>query len=169
MELPTFEARTLQGAAKVLPRDLPAERTLVLLAFHQRHQSDVDAWIGRAGDAGWAADLSAPAALVHERAVIEVPCIGRRWSAGRRFIDGGMAASIRVPSVLARTWTAYTDVGRVQQALDIPDSEQIWVGVVARSGEVLAVAAGEPTSTSWPVIARAMAPQEAPGGRTGTA
>ncbi len=154
MEFPDVEARTLQGATKRLPRDLPAERTLVLLPFHRWQQRQVDAWIARAADAGWANDLAEAAELAH--AVIEVPCIGRRWSVGRGFIDGGMAASIRIPAVLARTWTAYTDVGRVQRALDIPDGEHTWVGVVARSGAVLAHAAGDPTERSWPVIAQAM-------------
>lgn len=156
MQFPDLDARTLQGDAKRLPRDLPARRTLLLLPFQQWQQRQVDAWIARATDAGWATDLTI-AAADREHAVIEVPCLSRRWSLGRSFIDGGMAAGIRIPMVLARTWTAYTDVGRVQRALDIPDSEQTWVGVLAGSGEVLAHAAGEPTSRSWPPIAEAMA------------
>jgi hypothetical protein len=155
VQFPDLDTRTLQGAAKRLPRDLPAERTLLLLPFHQWQQRQVDAWIARAADAGWAADLTRPGTDIAS-AVLEVPCISRRWSLGRSFIDGGMAANIRIPTVLARTWTAYTDGGRVQRALDIPDSEQTWVGVLSRSGEVLAHAAGEPTSRSWPPIAEAM-------------
>jgi hypothetical protein len=155
VQFPDLDTRTLQGVDKRLPSDLPAERTLLLLPFRQWQQRQVDAWIGRADDAGWAADLTAGDAAP-PFAVLEVPCISRRWSVGRSFIDGGMAASIRVPKVLARTWTAYTDVGRVQRALDITDSEQTWVGVLTQSGEVLAHAAGEPTSRSWPPIAAAM-------------
>ena len=150
-----MDTRTLQGVDQRLPDGLPAERTLLLLPFRQGQQRQVDAWIARADDAGWAADLT-DGATDRRYAVLEVPCISRRWSLGRSFIDGGMAASIRIPAVLARTWTAYTDVGRVQRALDIPDSEQTWVGVLSRSGEVLAHAAGEPTSRSWPPIAEAM-------------
>ncbi len=156
MLFPELQTRTLQGVEKRLPEDLPAQRTLLLLPFHQWQQRQVDAWIARATDAGWAADLTA-ADSVMPTAVIEVPCLSRRWSVGRSFIDGGMAANIRIPAVLARTWTAYTDVGRVQRALDIPDSEHTWVGVLASSGEVLAHVAGEPTSRSWQRIAEAMA------------
>lgn len=155
MQFPDVDTRTLQGVDKRLPDDLPAERTLLLLPFRQWQQRQVDAWISRAADAGWATDLTGDEGEP-PFAVLEVPCISRRWSVGRAFIDGGMAANIRVPTVLARTWTAYTDVGRVQRALGITDSEQTWVGVLSRSGEVLAHAAGEPTSRSWPTIAEAM-------------
>jgi hypothetical protein len=157
MLLPDIATRTLQGVDKARPRDLPAERTLVLLPFQQWQQREVDAWIGRADDAGWATDLSGskPGGLP-EFAVIEVPCISRRWGPVRRFIDGGMASGIGVPVVLARTWTSYTDVGRVQRALDIPDSSHTWVGVVERGGEVLQTAFGEPDEHSWREIAEAM-------------
>ena len=152
--MPTIDARALDGEQRRIPQDLPADRTLVLLAFKQWQQRQVDAWIARAESEGWAPDLSA--ADSPARATIEVPCIGRRWSPARRFIDGGMAASIRAPAILARTWTAYTDVGRVQRALGIPDSDQVHALVVDRAGMVLARAAGDPTERSWPTIAAAM-------------
>ena len=152
---PDVDVRSLQGTDLRLPADLPARRTLLLLAFRQWQQQEVDAWLALADQAGWSADLTVPA---DDRpfAAIEVPCISRRWGPTRRFIDGGMAASIRVPAVLARTWTAYTDVGRVQRALDIADGEHIWVGVLTRSGEVLEIARGTPTDRSFEVIAAAM-------------
>lgn len=163
MKFPEFDARSLQGIDKALPADLPAVRTLVILAFQQRHQRDVDAWMEVAQRHGWLTDLAADtptsAGNTSPRpayAAIEVPCISRRWGPVRRFIDGGMATGIRVPTVLARTWTTYTDVGRVQRALGIADSESIWAGVVAASGEVLAEALGPPTDDSAALIADAM-------------
>lgn len=156
MLFPAFDVRSLQGVDKRLPGDLPAERTLLLLAFHQWHQRQVDAWIARAEDAGYATDLTAQTGAIPRFAVIEVPCISRRWGPARRFIDGGMTAGIRIPVVLARTWTAYTDVGRVQRALGIANSDQIWAGVIAHGGEVLTHAYGEPDPVSWTRIAEAM-------------
>lgn len=153
---PLVDARTLQGADKRLPADLPAARTLVVLAFHQRHQANVDAWIDRAAAAGLATDLTQPGDSVPATAVIEVPCISRRWGPVRRFIDGGMTAGIRVPTVLARTWTTYTDVGRVQAALGIPNSDLVWAGVVSRDGDVLAHALGDVGDGNWAVIAQAL-------------
>lgn len=155
VQFPQLEVRSLQGVDKSLPRDLPAQRTLLLLAFHQWHQRPVDAWIARAEDAGFAADLTTATGLP-QHAVIEVPCISRRWGPARRFIDGGMTAGIRVPVVLARTWTAYTDVGRVQRALGIANSDHIWVGVISADGTVLAQTYGEPDPQSWAMIAQAM-------------
>ena len=165
MHFPEFGARSLQGAEKLLPADLPADRTLVILAFQQRHQRDVDAWMDVAERRGWLTDLASttapptadtalPGRPTH--AAIEVPCISKRWGPVRRFIDGGMATGIRVPTVLARTWTTYTDVGRIQRALGIADSASIWVGVVASDGEVLAQTLGPPTEESEAPIAAAM-------------
>ena len=156
MRFPTLDTRTLQGVDKHLPVDLPAYLTLLLLAFQQRHQRDVDEWMAVAERHGWLTDLAAPQSNRTEFAVIEVPCISRRWGPARRFIDGGMTAGIRVPTILARTWTAYTDVGRVQRALGIANSESIWVGVLTTDGDVLASTLGPPTNDGAALIAAAM-------------
>jgi len=156
MRLPDLATRTLQGVDKHLPADLPAERTLLALAFQQRHQQDVDAWMQVAEQHGWATDLAQPQSTRPAYAAIEVPCISRRWGPARRFIDGGMTAGIRVPSILARTWTAYTDVGRVQRALGIVDSESIWVAVLDTDGGVLSETLGAPTDDSIAQIVSAM-------------
>lgn len=39
MHFPALDTRTLSGVDKHLPADLPADRTLLALAFQQRHQS----------------------------------------------------------------------------------------------------------------------------------
>jgi hypothetical protein len=156
MQFPSLDAKSLLGVTKRLPDDLPAERTLLLLAFRQWQQRQVDAWIVRAAEAGWAPDLSTATGPVRG-AVIEVPCLARHWSIGRAVIDGGMARSIGIPEVLARTWTAYTDVGRVQRALGIASSDNIWVGVLAPTGDVVVEAFGDPTPASWDAVAQGMA------------
>lgn len=157
MTFPTIPTRTLQGVDKQLPADLPAARTLVIVAFQQRHQRDVDAWMAVAEDRGWLTDLTVAQPTQPRFAAIEIPCISRRWGPARRFIDGGMTAGIRVPTVLARTWTAYTDVGRVQRALGVANSDDIWVGVVQPDGEILATTMGVPTEKGVAVIASVMA------------
>ena len=157
MSFPSIPTRTLQGVDRQLPSDLPAARTLVIVAFQQRHQRDVDAWMAVAEEHGWLTDLAEPQSEPPAFAAIEVPCISGRWGPVRRFIDGGMTAGIRVPTVLARTWTAYTDVGRVQRALGVANSDDIWVGVVQPDGEVLATTMGVPTEEGMATIASAMA------------
>lgn len=147
MRFPELSARSLLGVDKTLPQDLPAARTLVLLPFRQWQQRQVDAWITLAEASDMAADLTLAGPF--ECAVIEVPCLSRRWGPARRFIDGGMSSGIGVPRVLARTWTSYSDVGAVQQGLGIVDSSQTWIGVVTPDGSVLEQALGEPSEAAW--------------------
>lgn len=156
MPFPTLIGTSLLGDEVALPSGLPAERTLVLCAFKQHQQAQVDRWITRAVDElGVAASplgLGADAAT----AVIEVPCLGRKWRPMRRFIDGGMASSIAQPPILARTITVYTDVGAILAALGAPGPADVQARVVRRSGEILAAAAGEPAGAGWDAIAAAL-------------
>ena len=71
----------------------------------------------------------------------------------RRFIDGGMTASIGDPDVLARTITVYTDIAAFQRFLAIPSSNDVHALVVDRDGTILAHGCGDPDDTSWPAIA----------------
>lgn len=91
-----------------------------------------------------------------ESCVIEIPVIGTQWRLGRRFIDGGMATTIGVPRVLARTITVYTDVGAFQRSLQIASSADVIAMVVARDGGVLARADGEPTDAGLAAILAAL-------------
>lgn len=150
-----MDGRSLSGAEFALPGDLPAPRTLALLAFQQRHQSCVDRWIARAESAGVPGspvDMAAGDATC----VVEIPVLSTRWRLGRGFIDGGMAANIRIPRVLARTITVYTDVSAFQKVLGIPGSDDVQACVVTPEGEVLARTPGEPTDAAWGVIAEAL-------------
>lgn len=150
-----MDCRSLAGAEIALPTELPAPRTLALLAFQQRHQGCVDRWIARAETAGVPGsplDL-APAAAT---CVVEIPVLSTRWKVGRGFIDGGMAANIRIPRVLARTITVYTNVSAFQRLLGIPGSDEVQACVVTPAGEVLARVPGEPTDAAWGVIAEAL-------------
>lgn len=147
--------RSLAGVDVTLPCDLPADRCLVLLAFQQRQQSCVDRWIARAeadGIPGSPLDVGPG----DGSCVLEVPVLSSRWKLGRGFIDGGMASSIRVPRVLARTITVYTDVGAFQRVLGIPDSQEVQACVVTPAGDVLARTPGEPTDAGWQEVSEAL-------------
>jgi hypothetical protein len=157
MEFPRVDGRSLSGSEIALPSELPAPRTLALVAFQQRHQACVDRWIARAEAAG------VPGSPVDmgpsdDTCVIEIPVLSTRWKVGRGFIDGGMASSIRVPRVLARTITVYTNVSAFQKVLGIPGSDDVQACVVTPAGEVLARVPGEPTDAAWGVIAEALRP-----------
>lgn len=75
---PRLHGRRLDGVQVRLPDDLPG-RSLVVLAFHQRHQRDVDAWLARV-----------PPGVP----CFEVPLLGARWTPARPLIDGGMARGV---------------------------------------------------------------------------
>ena len=156
VEFPRVNGRSLAGDDVRLPDDLPAERTLALLAFQQRHQACVDRWIARAeaaGIPGSPLDMDAD----DQTCVVEIPVLSSGWKLGRGFIDGGMAANIRIPRVLARTITVYTNVSAFQKVLGIEDSERVQACIVTPGGEVLARVPGEPTDSAWQVIAEALA------------
>lgn len=154
-----MDGRSLSGADVVLPDDLPAPRTLALLAFQQRHQGCVDRWIARAEAAG-VPGSPVDMAPGDETCVVEIPVLSTRWKVGRGFIDGGMAANIRIPRVLARTITVYTNVSAFQKVLGVPGSEEVQACVVTPSGDVLARVPGDPTDAAWEVVSAALARED---------
>lgn len=128
MRFPRVPARNLQGVDVDLPDAFVGERNVVAIAFQRQHQALVDSWVP------WfeARSESDPGLRFYE-----VPTIGRLWAPARRFIDGGMAAAIRVPEILQRTLTVYGDVNRVIRPLGIDNTSTIAIVCVDRSGEVL--------------------------------
>lgn len=155
VRFPASTGRSLLGAELRLPRDLPADRTLVVVAFQQWHQGRVDRWIDRAVAAGVPPTVRGAEGRL-PRAVVELPVLSWRWRPVRRFIDGGMTAGIGDPDVLARTITVYTDVAAFQRALGIPSSDDVHALVVEPDGVVLAHATGEPEA-GWDAVAGALA------------
>ena len=152
--------RALDGTRRRLPSELPGERTLVLLAYRQRHQRDVDAWIALAVAHGVPpTPRGATGSLA--TAVVEVPFLSARWLPARRLIDGGMARGIADGDVLARTLTAYGAPARHRRAcgLDGPDGadgREVEALVVDRSGRVHWRASGPPAAGALPPMLTAL-------------
>ena len=153
---PTLEVRSLAGVDLVLPRDLTAPRTLVVCAFQQWHQHLVDAWIRWAVDDAGVAPTPLGLSATAPSVVVEVPVLGRRYRAARRFIDGGMARGIGVPEVLARTLTAYTDVPAFCRAAGIASTATIEVFVLRSDGDVLAHVTGPWSPAGGDVVTAAL-------------
>jgi hypothetical protein len=126
LQLAPLTCRSLAGTSVLLPRDLPGARTLVLLAYRQRHQVDVDRWIALAVGLGVPATprgATEPLAT----AVVEVPFLAGGWRPVRRVIDGGMASGIADPDVLARTFTAYGSPRAHRRASGIDAGDRSWL------------------------------------------
>ena len=149
---PNVRGRSLLGSWSALPGDLPAERTLVVVAFQRWHQDRVDRWIRRAVAAG-IPPTPRGALGPMPVAVVEVPVLSARWQPTRRFIDGGMAAGIGDPDVLARTITVYTGVAAFQRSLAISGSDDVHAIVVRRDGVILARGHGDPDAEQWDEVA----------------
>ena len=148
---PEVEAKSLLGEDHSLPADLPAKRTIVIAAFLQPQQELVDRWIDALVQQGIP---PTPLGLASNSgaALIELPVLPKRYRMIRGWIDGGMKRGIKLEPILARTWTAYTDVEKFREALNIP-TPRVEVMVVSRIGEVIDRASGEPSEISVARIA----------------
>lgn len=132
---PKVTGRSLLGFEHYLPADFPADLSIVVIAFQQWHQRQVDEWICRLAGAG-IPDTPYEAGPLAQ-VILEVPVLSGRFKIARRFIDGGMAASIRDPRVLARTITIYGSVDAVCEPLGITSRENVSIRIVRRDGTVL--------------------------------
>ena len=131
-----------------LPQAFTGVRNVVIVAFQREHQALVDSWVP------W---LEEQAVADPSLRFYELPVIGRIWAPIRKFIDGGMAASIRVPEILQRTFTIYGDVGRITEPLLITDRSTISVLVVDASGTVQWKTSGGFTSHNALALATVLA------------
>lgn len=116
-----FDSTTLAGRPLAVPEDLDRP-TLLLFAYEQRQQRDVDTWIRVVAD---------PPAV----AVLEVPVLGRRWMPVRRFIDGGMASNMD-RTTREQTMCVYTDVAAFRRDVLGVDSTAVLAALVAPDGRV---------------------------------
>jgi len=147
MSFPAVPARDLLGNDRVLPGGFAGTRNVVIVAFEREHQALVDSWVP------W---LEARAGADPEFRFYEVPTLSRVWAPARRFIDGGMAATIRNPVVLERTLTVYGDRRRLTEPLGIDDLHTIWLFVVDSAGVVHAHVRGGQREASTQVLEAAL-------------
>jgi hypothetical protein len=116
-----------------LPEDFEGEVNLVIVAFQQVHQLDVDTWVP------FARDL---AAAYPEVRFYELPTIWRMNPIGRALLDGGMRAGIPSHQTREATITLYLDKEPFRRALAVPDEREIVVLLVTRDGTILTKCGG---------------------------
>ena len=122
---PDLEADDLNGRTLSLPKDLPGQPTIVLIAFKRKQQSSVDAWVDRLdllpeGGPAW----------------IEMPVVGRGAAIFRSFVDKGMRAGITSEFMRGRTITIYSSRRAFNSALGIQSMKDIYVALVDPNGTV---------------------------------
>jgi hypothetical protein len=124
---PKVRGSNLAGQEFILPTDIKAEFAVVMIAFQQYQQVEINTWIPVARELSDQADN-----LVY----YEFPTIDRLNPAARAFIDGGMRAGIPDPIARATTITLYLDKSSFREVLEIPDEEDIVVMLINRQGDI---------------------------------
>jgi hypothetical protein len=151
--MPTVSARSLTGAELTLPRDLPGERTLVMIGFEFDHQKVMDEWNQKM-------NLQA-----EQREWVQLHGVSRSWSLLSGFINDRKRPYYPDVAVQARTIPVYTDVSAFIAGLGFADDlKLVKLAVVTRSGDVLANAQGSYDATSAAALLKALseAPSPAP-------
>lgn len=138
--MPRLDARDLTGADRVIPDDLPADPCVVVLAFRQRQQRDVDDWVEALGDTP----------------VVEIPVLGTGWRMVRGWIEGGMAGGTP-EEAQGRVWCTYAPLKQVLADLGETGHRSALAAVVRRSGEALVVFRGAPSPGAVMAVRAALA------------
>jgi len=156
---PTFPHVTgenLNGRRFDIPSQLDAPFNILLVAFYQRQQEDVNTWL----------DAAREMAVAHANVeYYELPTIKSSWGLVRNWIDGGMRSGIPDLGSRERTITLYTDTAKFRELTGIDSPDQIWVGLVDREGRVYWSARGRATEDSLGHLRHAVADTASPEAR----
>ena len=125
---PSVTGSNLQREKRNLPEDLEGELNLVLVAFQQWQQAQVNTWIP------FARQLEETHSGVR---YYELPTIQQRNVLARTFINEGMRAGIPDPVARERTITLYLDKNAFREALQLPNEDDIYVLLLDRQGRVV--------------------------------
>jgi hypothetical protein len=128
MQFPAVTGSNLQRKKLNLPQDFEGQHNLVLIAFQQWQQSQVDTWLPFARQL----EETHPGVRYYE-----LPTIRRLNALSRTFVNEGMRAGIPDPVARERTITIYLDKLAFRQALQLPGEDDIYVLLLDRQGRVL--------------------------------
>jgi hypothetical protein len=122
---PEMRVKNLMDETKDFPREFPANRTLLLIAFQREQQETLDDWSRRL-------KLDEPGAAEWlELPVIDDPGAFLRW-----FVDTGMRSGIPNPETRSRVFTIYTPREHFVRTLGLPDATQVHIAVADRDGGI---------------------------------
>lgn len=128
MQFPTVAGYNLLRRKLNLPQDLEGDLNLVLIAFQQWQQGQVDTWIPSAKELEQ---------VYPQLRYYELPTIQQRNALAQTFINEGMRAGIPDPVARERTITLYLDKVAFRRALALPHEDDIYVLLLDRQGRVL--------------------------------
>lgn len=128
--LPTFpevEGDSLNKRTFRIPTDLDAPFNILIVAFYQEQQADVDTWLPTTKE------------IVADHSNVEyyeLPTISQRFGLVQSWVDNGMRSGIPDFCNRERTITLYTDTEKFRELAGIEDPKRIWIGIVDRQGRV---------------------------------
>jgi hypothetical protein len=128
MQFPTVTGYNLLRRKLNLPQDLEGDLNLVLIAFQQWQQSQVDTWIP---------SVKQLEQVYPQLRYYELPTIQQRNALARTFINEGMRAGIPDPVARERTITLYLDKIAFRRALELSHEDDIHILLLDRQGRVL--------------------------------
>jgi len=128
MRFPEVSGSNLLRRKVNLPDDLQGSLNILFVAFQQRHQVLIDAWVPRVRQL----EQSFPGVQFYE-----IPVIQKLNFFSQTFINEGMRAGIPNHTTREKTITLYLDKLEFRRILEIPHEETIWVLVVDGQGNVL--------------------------------
>ncbi len=146
VRFPDVTGRNLEGRTMRLPADF-GDRTIVLVAFKQRQQRDVNSWMP---------ELNARRAADAGLEVYEIPTLSNGWTPLRWWIDGGMARGIKDRAVREATVTLYLDKEPFKEALEITSEDSIHVLLLDAEGRVTFRTRGPATAEGIAALRRAL-------------
>ncbi len=145
VSFPTVTADDLNGKSVTLPKDLPGDPSLVLVAFTSEQQADVDKWM-------------AALKLKEDQTIpwIEVPVIGSKFKMLRPMIDKGMKKSIATERGRSKVITLYSSKKDFMASLGLTSEKTIYALVVGKEGGVKLKVEGTPTEESKEAVLKAL-------------
>ncbi len=152
MRFPDVTGRNLEGRQLNLPADFGNGRTIVLVAFRQRQQREVDTWMP---------ELTALRAANQGLQVYEIPTLSSGWTPLRGWIDGGMARGITDQQVREVTVTLYIRKGPFKETLGITSEGTIHLFLLDGDGRVTFRTTGPANAAGVTALRSALAPSAA--------
>ena len=128
MRFPEVTGTNLLRRKINLPDDLQGSLNILFVAFQQRHQALIDAWVPRVHQL----EQSFPGVQFYE-----IPVIQKLNFISQTFINEGMRAGIPNHTTREKTITLYLDKVEFRRILEIPHEQTIWVLVLDGEGNVL--------------------------------
>ncbi|MDY6940991.1 MAG: hypothetical protein SWY16_25455 [Cyanobacteriota bacterium] len=124
---PEVSGRNIDNEAYALPGDFEGEYNVVLMAFSWGQQRTVNTWLGA---------LRTLESEIEGIRVYELPTLPEFSQQQRDRLDRMMSAGISDPLARESTITLYTDLGNLQDALDVPNTSTVRLFLVDRAGNI---------------------------------